>query len=165
MTKPKSRKALLEEADAADQQELYEALSARYRQVEQEITRHQKANRRIELTVLIISVVTSGTLWTLLTQSLPSVAAWVGAISSTLVALFTAYQSSLGPKQKIEPLLKLYSQIGMQIANFEEGQRISWGNYKMTMEEAARIALPGYVPDRNKKALLGDDPGDFQFRA
>ncbi len=54
-----------------------------------------RRNDRIEFTILILTVRTTGALWLLISQSLEHAAARAGAVISTIVTGFTIYPLSV----------------------------------------------------------------------
>jgi hypothetical protein len=64
------------------------------------IVSNQKLNNGIEIGLIVISILTSGSLWLLLAKVFESQMAWTGAILSTVAVVFAAYQKlDFGPKR------------------------------------------------------------------
>jgi hypothetical protein len=69
-----------------------------------------RRNHRIELAILVLTVLTTGAFWVLISQSLEHAAAWAGGIISTVTTGLTIYQLSLGPKKVAETEIRLQKQ-------------------------------------------------------
>lgn len=93
-----------------------------------------KSNKCIELTVLILTVLTSSGLWILISLSLPKIAAWAGAIISTIIMFLTLYKLIFNVSAKVKKALSLYGDIGSYIANIRSNidfnYRSFWDKYK-----------------------------------
>ena len=78
-----------------------------------EILRRFSARRKLcGVSVLILSVLTSGALWLLVGETLPKAILWLGAVLSTLTTAITSYVYWSGMLQTIASSLALYKVIG-----------------------------------------------------
>jgi hypothetical protein len=111
-----------------------------------------RRNYRIELTVMVLSVVTSGGIWVLLAASYPQTAAWFGAAFSTIVTFFTIYQLSFGPKQRVRKAYDVYEAIAREVSRLRGGNpvafdpRVFWDNYKSLEVEVTKLENPSVGP-------------------
>lgn len=79
-------------------------------------------NYKIEITILSLSVVTSGGIWVMLSASFPSLAAWFGAAFSTMVTGLTIYQlTPLGPKTHVEEAYAVYQSTVIELGLLRGG--------------------------------------------
>jgi hypothetical protein len=103
-------------------------------------------NYRIEVAILVITVITSGGIWVLLGASFATLAAWFGAVFSTVVTGLTIYQLSLGPKQRVKPVYTLYEAIGKELARLRGVQDFNptlfWDQYKSFEFELQKLQNP-----------------------
>jgi len=90
--------------------------------------------RRLELILIVISAVTTGTLWTLIAGVAQHVTAWGGAILSTIVTALTAYKRSLGPEEVYQRAAELYKKTGELLADVRSSDSFDgksfWHAYK-----------------------------------
>jgi len=93
-----------------------EAMTLFYIAVGEIATKNLTLDRKLEKTVLIISTLTSGALWTLIATQFENAAAWVGAIFTTIATGITIYQSSIGPNKTNVLAQSLYEEIGEYLA-------------------------------------------------
>jgi hypothetical protein len=117
--------------------ELEDSLIEMYKWVGEIIGQANRTNIRLEIILIVISAITSGTLWMLLAGKLPEITTWVGAILSTIVTIITIYQKSLGPKKVYDDALPLYKNIGEFIAELRsqtvfthQDIKLAWHKYK-----------------------------------
>jgi hypothetical protein len=93
-----------------------------------------KASRKIEILLLIVSILTSGALWILLSISLSKLTLWVGAIFSTITSGLNIFQIAFGPKKEFNESLNLYRDIGNELAHMRASKEIDetrfWDQYK-----------------------------------
>jgi uncharacterized protein YggT (Ycf19 family) len=68
-------------------------------------------NDSVDYSVIILTTVTSGSLWLLLTQLLPITVLWVGAVLSTISTILTIYSLMSGVGKRRKNSLKLRSAI------------------------------------------------------
>lgn len=78
---------------------------------EQAASHYAKLANRIELTVLALSVLTSGAVWALAADALPKPLGWAGAVISTVVTFLTFYMYSSGIQQKRKRAIVVYEDI------------------------------------------------------
>jgi len=90
-----------------------------------------KIDRMLQVSILVMSALTSGALWILVGIALPAVASWVGAALSTIVTVLTLYQLTIGPGRQAEQLNELYEQLGQSLAHvWSDPHSFSWHHYK-----------------------------------
>ena len=111
-----------------------------------------RRNYRIEMTILVLSVITSGGIWVLIGASFPQTAAWFGAAFSTIVTFFTIYQLSFGPKQRVRKAYEIYEAIAREVARVRGGSSSAfdstafWDNYKALEVEVTKLENPSVGP-------------------
>ena len=109
-----------------------------------------KQLRLINNTILVLSVVTTGGLWMLITGALPDYALWVGAIISTVVTGLTLYLKSSGMEAKKRKALAAYGQMSEFIGNvrggaIKPGTEEFWIKIKMFQNELVQIDYGDYA--------------------
>ena len=67
---------------------------------------------RQEVAILVLSVVTAGSLWGLVSERLPEVTLWVGAILATMTTLVSGYSKYTNYHSILAEALTLHSEIG-----------------------------------------------------
>ncbi len=112
-----------------DRQDALTHLRSMYRSAGALSSNLQARSRRIEIAMIVISVLTSGTLWTLISARYPDAAAWCGAVLSTLVTGLTLYQHQVGPMRRHREILALFHEIGQEIAVIEASTRFNRGQF------------------------------------
>jgi hypothetical protein len=104
-----------------------------YADIEAIIVRTATLAKRLDLTVLILSILTSSNLWLLVTNALPKSTLWFGAFASTLVTGITLYMSGTGLKRTRTRALALHGEVAKLLAKvrsdeISEGE--FWNEYK-----------------------------------
>ena len=118
--------------DALQQQHLNDTLEL-YHEVGAIISRVATRAKVLELAVLILSVLTSGSLWLLLSLKLPQSTLWFGALASSFVTGITLYIYSSGMNRMRRSALALSRQIGQFLAVIRASQISEeefWNQYK-----------------------------------
>ena len=106
-------------------------LIAMHRKIGSEISSTTKSSKRIEIIILILSVLTSGALWIIVGNQFVTLIQWVGAAISTILTGLTIYQLTEGPKKQLERLNELYSEFGRSLAHARTyPNNFSWHNFK-----------------------------------
>lgn len=67
---------------------------------------------RIEISILLLSAITTGSLWGLVSDILPSVALWIGAILATATAIISGYSKWANDHSTMGEALSLHAAIG-----------------------------------------------------
>jgi hypothetical protein len=105
-----------------------------------------RANYRIELTALILSVLTSGAIWVVVDGAFHGVATWVGAASSTLVTGLSIYQFTLGPRPRVKQAYVLYEAVGKELAHLRGATTFDqvqfWDKYKAFEFDLEKLENP-----------------------
>lgn len=103
-------------------------------------------HHRIEILRLVLSVLTSGGIWILLSVSLPQTAAWFGAVFSTIISGLASYQFTLGPRRKVKEAYALLRDIGRELAALRghpEFDRIQfWERYESFEFQLKKLENP-----------------------
>jgi hypothetical protein len=88
----------------------------------------------IDMTIIVLSVITSGAMWALAADVLPKILGWVGAAISTLVTFLTLYMYASGLQKKRKKALVLYTEITQCLGRIRGAQNIAddefWETYK-----------------------------------
>src|ERR1700720_4475472 len=79
-----------------------------YRSVQTFVGEVSRRRKLCGLTVLFLSVLTSGSLWLLLSQAAPVQVLWASAVASTLTTLVTIYVYWSGMNQSLSTALASY---------------------------------------------------------
>jgi hypothetical protein len=99
--------------------------------------------RRLEIVLIVVSGITSGSLWALLAGIAPHVTAWLGAILSTAVTLLTAYKQSLGPEHVYKRAAELYKETGELLAKMRSSNEFDkeafWHGFKFIQANMVEI--------------------------
>lgn len=120
--------------------------AALHRAAKSLVERVTRCHYRIEVLRLILSVLTSGGIWILLSVSLPQTAAWFGAVFSTIVSGLATYQFTLGPRRKVKEAYALLRDIGRELAALRghpEFDRIQfWERYESFEFQLKKLENP-----------------------
>jgi hypothetical protein len=123
--------------------ELVERLIAQQSRAEQYVARYAKRADRIELTIIILSVVTSGAVWALAADALPKQFGWAGAAISTIVSFLTIYMYASGLQKKRKRALVVYTEITEFIGHVRGAQFLDesefWDTYKKFEAELTKL--------------------------
>ncbi|HYX72880.1 MAG TPA: hypothetical protein VE732_08920 [Nitrososphaera sp.] len=110
--------------DALQRKEAVNRLVVMYNEVEAFLAKVASRSKLLELTVLILSVLTSGSLWLLLSNKVPGTTLWFGAIASTVVSGITLYIKSSGLNRTRVKALSLYQDLGQLIAEVRDAESL-----------------------------------------
>lgn len=127
------------------EEQLLESYLAAYDDIYQSAVKIRWRNKTIDILIIAISSLTSGTLWALIGTSYKTVAAWSAALLSTMLTIITLLQKNLDLGTKCEQLIDLYGQVGQEIASLrtskpnDEKQALAWSKLKRFKEEMLRI--------------------------
>lgn len=121
-----------------------------------------RQHRRIELTILVLSVLTSGALWILIAQSFEKVAAWGGAAISTLVLILMLYQRTLGPDHRLEQLRNLQKRIDELLIGLQSGPRYDAADYQRRVKDIVADAIPEKYRNRDLTKLTLAERQEFE---
>ena len=128
--------------ESEDYSDAMARLVAMHRRIADRVRAASKSDKRLQVTILAISALTSGALWILVGIALPVIGAWVGAALSTLVAGLTLYQLTVGPGREVERLNELFSEFGRSLAHAREHRNnFSWHNFKHLESSYIKIGL------------------------
>jgi hypothetical protein len=112
----------------ADNDDQLKAVLVLYDQVAEILRRFSTRRRLYGLSVLVLSVLTSGALWLLVGQIVPKTILWLGALASTATTAITLYIYSSGMIQTIAISLTLYRSIGKFVAQLRS-EPVSQADY------------------------------------
>jgi hypothetical protein len=87
-----------------------------YVRIEETISKTAKLVKSLDLLVPALSVLTSGSLWLLVSQILPSSTLWLGALISTVTTGITLYISAAGLNRRRSRALDLHKRTGRFLA-------------------------------------------------
>jgi len=127
------------------EEQTLEAYLGTYDEIYQSAVKIRWRNKTIDILIIVISSLTSGTLWALIGTSYKTVAAWSAAILSTTLTIITLLQKNLDLGRKYEELIGLYGRVGQDIASLrtskpnDENQALAWFKLKRFREEMIRI--------------------------
>ena len=124
--------------------QLNEVLSL-YHAVENDLVRAAKLAKALEMTVLSLSVITSGSLWLLLSERIPQSMLWLGVIASTLTVGITLYLGTTGLNRKRTRILDLHGRLGELLAEVRAhaiDEKLFWSIYKQ-LEHQLRVIQHG----------------------
>jgi hypothetical protein len=87
----------------------------------------------LEITVFVMSIITSGALWLLVGEIIPTIMTWVGAIINTLILIITGYVKIMGLNKKRDTVMELHKEV-YQLLGEIRGSKIDnpefWDRYK-----------------------------------
>lgn len=89
--------------------------------------------KRLDFGVLVLSVLTSGSLWLLISDVLPKSTLWFGAIASSLTTGITLYMSTTGINRTRSRALALHGRVAKLLARVRAGSIEDgdfWDEYK-----------------------------------
>jgi hypothetical protein len=119
-----------------------------------------RRSRRIQLAVLILSVVTTGTLWSLIATNFSNIAAWIGATITTLLSFANLYQATIGPERRIKEIQSIYDDAGEYLAVLVASQVFDYEKFadKLRRFESRVRSIETEHPASRMHAVLGQ-PG------
>jgi hypothetical protein len=101
---------------------------------EKYVAKYARMADAIEVTVIILSVVTSGGLWALAADALPKQLGWGGAAISTVVTFLTIYMYASGLQKKRKKALVVHAEITRYLGQIRGAASIAdddfWQTYK-----------------------------------
>jgi hypothetical protein len=112
------------------------------------VATYQIQNNRVEICILAISALTTGSLWVLLLRHFEPAAAWIGAILSTLTLALSAYQRlEIGPKRILEEANRQQEQMEELVKNLHGAKIFDaddfLDSYKPLRGAATRLKFKG----------------------
>jgi hypothetical protein len=114
-----------------------------YDRVSRMIARMARIGNALHVGVLTFSVVTSGSLWLLLSKTVPQGVLWFGAIASTLTSGITVYIKTSGINKKRSKALALYRDMGQFVAEVRTSKTLTdaefWAKVKSYEFEIAAL--------------------------
>lgn len=108
----------------------------------QNIMRTTRLNRALEIITLLLTISTAGALWVLASGLSETFAIWIGALVSSLAALVSGYQVSVGPRRQLEKQLPIYENITKAMGGFRDGKLARWSDYKEFLSEMIANDIP-----------------------
>ena len=107
----------------------------------------KKASKKVKFfttIILVLSVITSGSLWLLLSKTLPEEILWIGAGISTIITGLSLYLKSSGLEAKKRQALATHGKMSEFIANvrsgiIQPGTQEFWMKIKMFENELVNI--------------------------
>ena len=122
----------INEQEKQDRQEALDALLNMYQKASQFSVGLSRSIRRLEISIITLSAVTTGSLWAAIGKISPEITTWLGAILATLLTILAMYKKAFNPEKRYKDALALYGDIGRELANvrtnFDYYQ--FWGTYK-----------------------------------
>jgi hypothetical protein len=134
----------VKDKDTLEEQTL-EAYLGTYNEIYQSAVKIRSRYKTIDILIIVISSLTSGSLWALIGTSYKTVFAWSAAILSTTLTIITLLQKNLKLENKYDELIGLYGRVGQEIALLrtlqpnDENQALAWFKLKRFREEMGRI--------------------------
>jgi hypothetical protein len=121
--------------DEDDQRAEYiRKVSRVYARAEAVVTRASRLRRILTIVATVLSLVTSGGLWLLVSERLPESALWFGAVASTITTGITIFISLLSLDRVRADAVVLYKDVGSFLARLRGGLPVSddlfWQHYK-----------------------------------
>lgn len=105
-----------------------------YHDVEKILASAASLGNRLQLLALFLSVLTSGSLWLLLSKTVPQATLWFGAIASTLATGIALYLKSSGINQVRTKALVVFRDLGQFLAEVRASKNMPeehyWSKYK-----------------------------------
>ena len=111
----------------------FKRIDAQYQTVKKIVANKAVLIARFQLVTIILSVLTSGSLWLSLSQVIPDITLWFGAIASTLIAGITLYMKTTGIDQIRTDTLSLEGEIGQFLAGIRTAEKLPvdyWDKHK-----------------------------------
>lgn len=138
---------------APTREEAINSMTSLSRDMRQAISRTARQNRQIETVILVLTVLTSGALWVLISQSFEKFAAWSGATISTIVLGLMLYQRTQGPNQNLEKLVEMQKKVDDLIIMLRSGKRYDPVDYQRRSKEIVNQAIVQKYQNRDPKTL------------
>lgn len=92
-------------------------------------------NRLLELLILVLSTLTSGSLWIMLSQSFPKPLTWIGAALSTVTTGLTLYFYLENPRAKRDEALFFQKEVLSYLASVRSSPFVSMEDHWQTLKE------------------------------
>jgi hypothetical protein len=103
---------------------------------------YAKRSDRVDNTILVLSVVTSGALWAIAADVLPKPLRFAGAAISTVITILTIYMPTSGLRKKRKKAVVLHSEITRFLGRMR-GQWVEhdefWNTYKSFEAQLATL--------------------------
>jgi hypothetical protein len=124
-----------------EKREAIDQLVIKYNDIEAFLAKLASRAKLLELMVLILSVLISGSLWLLLSKRIPETTLWFGAVASTIVSGITLYIKSSGLNRTRVKALSLYQDLGQFLAEVRDAESLhEIGYWPKTKRFDSRIA-------------------------
>jgi hypothetical protein len=104
-----------------------------YNEVEKLLRETTRRANTLKTVSLVLSIITAGNLWLVLSDELPKITLWIGAIASTFVTLATVYLKSVEAPKRHARLIALHGKIAQLLAKVRSGKiddQEFWETYK-----------------------------------
>ena len=128
-----------------DHQIRMKRVHALYNQVGEYADRWAKQAKIIEISNLILTILTSGAFWALASDALPKPVGWIGAVISTVTTFLAIYLLSSGLNMKTKSALRLHSKVGTFLAEIyatpDYSESKYWNNLRLFENEIRRLKL------------------------
>jgi len=106
-----------------------------YGEIEPLVKKYASRADSIEITVLVLSVLTSGAFWALVSDAVPKSLGLIGAAISTVVTFLTIYMYSSGLNAKRKTAIFIFKEIGKFMAEVRTSTSLDdrdfWTKYKL----------------------------------
>ena len=102
--------------------------------------------RRLQLAVLILAILTTGSLWAIISKTYPQFATWCGAILGTTLTGLTGFQNIHKFEEKYSETLALYNEVGLAMSQIRQTNNFKpddfWGPYKSFETKCLSLGIP-----------------------
>ncbi len=99
----------------------------------------------LQLAVLFLSILTTGSLWATLNKAFPNFSPWFGAVLGTVLTVVTGYQNLYKLEEKYAETLSLYNDLGALAARLREENDLKpemfWKHYKSFESQCLSIGI------------------------
>jgi hypothetical protein len=93
-----------------------------YEEAQQLLRSITRLANTLKTIALILSVLTTGSLWLVLTKALPEFTLWAGAVASTAATFIALYLKSTGSSRKHGRAIVIHGDIAQLLAKVRSGQ-------------------------------------------
>ncbi len=111
-----------------------------------------KRNHKIQISVLLLSIVTTTSITALLSSAFPHIFKWIVPISSSLTTLLTVYQGYHGPLRVLEERLQLLERVSKCSVSLKKGYE---GDYLSEYEAIKIIYIKSGLTEPGEKLGKG----------
>jgi hypothetical protein len=122
-------------ADAGATNHRVETVLRLYNRAHELLKRYATIADRIEVAIIVLSVLTSGAFWALASDLAPKPLGWAGAAISTVVTGLTIYMYASGVQKKRKDALFLFEEIGKYLGEVRGNPHLDemefWNRFKV----------------------------------